>query len=70
MPFYTFQCTVCGGNFDVRATISEKEAGLIPECPQCRSNQTRQIITSGISFHSTGLMRNSCSPFSSPGCCG
>ena len=73
MPFYAFHCEECGETFEIRATIHEKEAGLKPECPQCNSAQTRQIITAGVTLRGSGILestRPTCSPSSGPGCCG
>jgi putative FmdB family regulatory protein len=47
MPLYDYQCGHCKAVFEVRATFKEKEAGLEPQCPQCRSKKTRQLLTSG-----------------------
>jgi hypothetical protein len=35
----------------VRATFKEKDQGLKPECPQCQSKDTRQVLTSGVMLH-------------------
>ena len=48
MPLYEYQCQDCQTVFEVRASFKEKEAGLKPECPQCQSKQTRQVLTSGL----------------------
>jgi putative FmdB family regulatory protein len=74
MPFYAFQCEECGQTFDIRATIQEKEAGLTPECPHCKSIHSRQVMTAGIALHGSAAFEStrpsSCPPFSGPGCCG
>ncbi len=73
MPFYAFQCEECDETFEIRATIHEKEAGLKPECPQCKGDHTRQMITAGITLHgsvASESTRSNCSPFSGSGCCG
>lgn len=71
MPIYDFQCTQCNEVFEVRATIREKEAGLRPECPICKSLEVRQQITAGLFLHSSLRMTTpGCGPNSGPGCCG
>ncbi len=46
MPTYDYQCQECPHTFEVRATISQKTAGLKPECPECHSQDTRQAFRS------------------------
>ncbi len=73
MPFYGFECDDCGCIFDIRASIQEKEAGLNPECPQCGSPKTRQVITAGTVVRGEGGAGSSgscCGPNSGRGCCG
>jgi putative FmdB family regulatory protein len=41
MPLYDFYCENCHLEFAIRATFQQKEAGLRPECPQCRGQQVR-----------------------------
>ncbi len=72
MPLYVYQCEECQTVFEVRASFKEKEAGLEPECPQCKSQQTRQVITAGLVIRSsdgTSLALPSCGPDAGPGCC-
>jgi putative FmdB family regulatory protein len=70
MPRYDYQCEECRTVFEVRATIQEKEDGLQPECPECHSEKTRQLLTAGLMLHTTGSSRSQggCDPGS--GCCG
>ncbi|MEO0085918.1 MAG: FmdB family zinc ribbon protein [candidate division WOR-3 bacterium] len=44
MPVYEFKCEDCGKRFDVVATLSEKEAGLVPACPKCGGMRARQLF--------------------------
>ena len=37
MPLYEYQCQACEEVFEVRASIKEKEAGLVLVCPKCGS---------------------------------
>jgi putative FmdB family regulatory protein len=73
MPFYDFRCQGCDHMFTIRASIKEKEAGLQPECPVCRRQETRQVITAGVLIGQakTGNGRAApvCSPLAGPGCC-
>jgi putative FmdB family regulatory protein len=74
MPLYDYQCKQCQTLFEVRATFKEKEAGLEPECPQCHSKKTHQLLTAGLflrkSDDGTDLAFPSCGPNAGPGCCG
>ena len=72
MPVYVFHCQDCQENFDVRATLKEKEAGLYPLCPKCQSLQTLQVITAGLLIHGkdgASISLPSCGPTAGPGCC-
>ncbi len=74
MPLYDYQCQNCFSIFEVRASFKEKEAGLEPECPQCHSQETRQVLTAGLLMHTSGNSAAgkvpACGPNSGPGCCG
>jgi len=73
MPFYGFECENCSCVFDIRASIQEKEAGLKPVCPQCRSPKTHQVVTAGTVVRGGGKAGSSgscCGPNSGRGCCG
>ena len=74
MPLYDYQCKQCQTVFGVRATFKEKEAGLEPECPQCRSKKTHQLLTTGLflrkSDDGVDLTWRGCGPNAGPGCCG
>jgi putative FmdB family regulatory protein len=45
MPLYDYRCEDCGEVFEVRASIKEKEDGLVLECPMCGSTEARQRLT-------------------------
>ncbi len=45
MPVYEYECEDCKRKFDVVATLGEKEAGLEPVCPKCRSRRVRQVFS-------------------------
>lgn len=72
MPMYAFTCQECGLEFSIRATVKQKEAGLFPECPQCRSRAVRQVITAGLLLPSRGgaAALPACGPNAKKGCCG
>ena len=73
MPLYDFQCQDCQTIFEVRATFKEKEEGIKPQCPQCQSKQTRQVLTSGLLLRVVGddTSQGGCACGSGGGgCCG
>ena len=74
MPTYDYQCQECGQTFEVRATISQKAAGLEPECPECHSHTTKQAFRSMMFIRSGDgggavPMPVGCGPDLGPGCC-
>lgn len=74
MPLYDYQCKQCQAIFEVQATFKEKEAGLEPECPECHSKKTHQLLTLGLflrkSDDGADLTSPACGPNAGPGCCG
>ena len=58
----------------INAGFKEKEAGLQPRCPQCHSQETRQVLPAGLLLHGGGnsaaYKMPACGPHSGPGCCG
>ena len=46
MPTYDYECRECGQVFEVRATMSQKTAGLDPECPRCHCHHVDQAFRS------------------------
>lgn len=71
MPTYEYTCSDCGEQFDVFASISEKERGLSPLCPRCGSSNTSQVL-GGFAFLGAGSpLPFGCSPGQDfgPGCC-
>lgn len=72
MPLYSFRCEQCEETFEIRASFKEKEAGLEPECPKCKSKQTRQLLSAP---YLTGTWAgpnptiSACGPDAEPGCC-
>ena len=49
MPFYEFECNDCSEVFEVRATIKEKESGLLLVCPKCGSHDVTQKLSAAFS---------------------
>lgn len=74
MPLYDFQCQDCQAVFEVRATFKQKEQGIKPQCPQCQSKQTRQVLTTGLLLRvvNDGAPQGGCAcgPGGGSGCCG
>ena len=72
MPLYDYHCQKCDEVFEIRASINEKEAGLKPQCPECHSQKTRQVITAGLVIRGgdgASLSFPGCGPNAGPGCC-
>ena len=44
MPYYDFECKDCGSVMTVKASISDKEAGLNVNCSSCGSKKTEQVF--------------------------
>jgi putative FmdB family regulatory protein len=75
MPFYDYHCDQCEKAFEVRQSFQEKEQGLRPDCPNCLSSDTRQLISAGMVLRSTGSFGGqgsppACGPNAGRGCCG
>ncbi len=73
MPTYEYYCDPCKENFDVRASIQEKEAGLNPACPNCGNVSHHQVLSAGMFLRgggATGFNPPGCAPNAGPGCCG
>ena len=72
MPLYDFECKQCGEVFEILASFKEREAGLEPECPQCHSKDTLQVVTAGLVIRGSdgaSLSLPACGPNAGPGCC-
>ena len=68
MPLYDYRCVHCKAVFEVRATFKEKEAGLEPQCPQCKGKKTHQLLTSGLFLRQSGGGGSGSSPGCGPNC--
>lgn len=42
MPFYDYECTMCGKEFEVRKTVEEYEEQPDERCPECDSPCAQQ----------------------------
>ncbi len=72
MPTYVFRCGECSQQFEVYATIREREAGIDPPCPKCGSRRAEQLLTAPMLLQ-RGAGRpdfRGCGPVAGPGCCG
>ena len=71
MPLYDYRCEDCGEVFEVRASIKEKEDGLVLECPMCGSAEARQRLTFASVLHGgKPSPMPTCGPSARSGCCG
>ena len=69
MPIYIFACEDCGKTYEIQASMQEKDAGLMPNCPDCHSDHSRQLIATSFSIRKGGSnVTPGCNPGS--GCCG
>lgn len=71
MPVYEYFCQKCDNEFDVKASMSEKEKGLKVKCPSCGSAKTVQVMTTFFSSSKKGSGSGGrCGPDAHSGCCG
>ena len=69
MPFYDLKCKKCGGEFNVKASISERENNAI-ECPECKSKELDPVFKSVNIISSRNSEPPACPNMSScGGCC-
>jgi putative FmdB family regulatory protein len=67
MPFYDLRCKECGEEFNIRASIKERENKEI-ECPNCHSHELEAVFKSVNIISSS---KSSDSDYScTSGCCG
>jgi putative FmdB family regulatory protein len=68
MPTYNYKCEECGWEFEIKASLEEKEKNDSTKfkCLNCNSIKIKQQIT-GASFISKGENKNGCC---GGGCCG
>jgi putative FmdB family regulatory protein len=44
MPYYDYSCRDCHSVTSIKASIEEKEAGLVVRCEACGSTETEQAF--------------------------
>lgn len=67
MPIYEYSCRDCGLVFEMFASMSQKQSGLNPQCPQCGSMETQQAFRS-LTFVRGGNGSDPRPPSCGPGC--
>lgn len=45
MPAYDYLCLTCGAVTEIRASFAEKDAGITPQCQQCKSEELRRTFS-------------------------
>ncbi|HEX74300.1 MAG TPA: zinc ribbon domain-containing protein [Dehalococcoidia bacterium] len=69
MPIYEYQCTQCGGKFEVRQSIGEDGSQL--NCPECNAKNPKRLLSSFFSPSSSSSQSSGIScPTCSTGTCG
>jgi putative FmdB family regulatory protein len=69
MPSYEFVCTDCGSRLEVHATMTEKAAGLAPQCLHCEDGgRVRRVFSAVALVGGHRLSSGAVSP--GGGCCG
>lgn len=51
MPTYTYKCSSCTHQFDIRQSMSDDK---LKECPECKKLDLEKIITPGNGFQLKG----------------
>ena len=70
MPFYDLKCDSCGDEFNIKATMSEKEQKLI-KCPECGSNELSTVFKNINIIQSRNSDKPQCPNINTcGGCCG
>jgi putative FmdB family regulatory protein len=62
---YEFACQECKKRFEIKASLAEYDKGLTPNCPECKSKKTNQILSNF--FTSADTKNGGNSSFDSPG---
>lgn len=72
MPTYEYVCSACTQKFDLYMTLAEKETNKNPQCPNCKSTDTIQVlgnITIIGSRSSSPNLPPVCGTNAGPNCC-
>jgi len=59
MPFYDLRCTHCNNEFNIKASMEDRENNKIV-CPECGHNELEAIFRSVNIIQSRGKDNNSC----------
>jgi len=63
MPIYTYRCTSCVIDRDVRQSIHDDP---LTECPSCRGPVKKVIHAAGVTFNGSGFYRTDSRSGSAP----
>lgn len=69
MAVYDYLCRTCDRVVEVRASFSEKDAGLRPSCPSCEGEDLRRLFTA-VAVGTAGARATSPAAGGGGGCCG
>jgi putative FmdB family regulatory protein len=67
MAYYDLRCTKCKEEFNVKATLEEREKKLI-KCPSCCSNELERIYSTMNIMQSSGNSKKDVPSCSTGGC--
>lgn len=67
---YEFLCHDCKKRFEIKSSLADYEKGLTPNCPECKSKKTTQVLGSFFTMSGKGHDDSSCSSNAGdfPGC--
>jgi len=65
MPYYDLRCSSCNAEFNIKASIKERENNEI-KCPNC-GNTTLEAVFKTVNFISS---KSNDTPSCTSGCCG
>lgn len=72
MPTYEYVCNNCREKFELYMTLSEKESGKKPSCPNCKTSNVIQVLGNITIMGNRADGSNSpsvCGPNCGPSCC-
>jgi len=68
VAFYDLRCLKCGEEFNVKATVNEREKKYI-KCPSCGNNELERIYSTMNIMRSSGNSKDTAPSCSIPGGC-
>ncbi len=68
MPLYEYRCENCGRKFELRRSISDRDAGLV--CPECASVEISRVLPQFAAFGSADSSGESARSLGASGCAG